>query len=91
MRGRRFNGESQACSYGDDCSCATNYPIARLRYDGGRVVYCRTYDHSTMAVAARQRIVHTTMEVPASAPLGRAHLEIVANGIAADPVEVHVK
>jgi len=91
VHGRRFNGVSQACSYGDDCSCATYYPIARLRYDGGRVVYCRTYDHSTMAVATRQRIVHTTMEVPASAPSGRAHLEIVANGIASDPVEVHVK
>ncbi len=91
VHGRRFNGVSQACSYGDDCSCATNYPIARLRYDGGRVVYCRTYDHSTMAVATGHRIVHTTMEVPASAPSGRAHLEIVANGIASDPVEVHVK
>jgi len=91
VHGRRFNGVSQACSYGDDCSCATNYPIARLRYDGGRVVHCRTYDHSTMAVATGHRIVHTTMEVPASAPSGRAHLEIVANGIASDPVAVHVK
>jgi hypothetical protein len=91
VRGRRFNGFSQACSYGDDCSCATNYPIARLRYEGGRVVYCRTFDHSTMAVATRHRVVHTTMEVPASAPSGRAHLEIVANGIASDPVEVRVK
>ena len=91
VHGRRFNGVSQACSYGDDCSCATNYPIARLRYEGGRVVYCRTFDHSTMAVATRHRLVHTTMEVPASAPSGLAHLEIVANGIASDPVEVHVK
>jgi hypothetical protein len=31
------------------------------------------------------------MEVPASATSGRAHLEIVANGIASDPVEVRVK
>jgi hypothetical protein len=91
VHGRRFNGVSQACSYGDDCSCATNYPIARLRYEGGRTVYCRTFDHSTMAVATRHRLVHTTIEVPASAPSGRAHLEIVANGIASDPVEVRVK
>jgi hypothetical protein len=44
-----------------------------------------------MAVATRHRLVHTTIEVPASAPSGRAHLEIVANGIASDPVEVSVK
>jgi len=31
VHGHRFNGVSQACSYGDDCSCATSYPIARLR------------------------------------------------------------
>ena len=91
VRGRRFNGVSQACSYGDDCTCATNYPIARLRYEEGRVLYCRTFDHSTMAVATRHRLVHTTMEVPASAPSGRAYLEIVANGIASDPITVRVK
>jgi hypothetical protein len=28
---------------------------------------------------------------PQSCRRGRAHLEIVANGIASDPVEVHVK
>ena len=54
------------------------------------VVYCRTYDHSTMAVATGHHVVHTTVEVPASAPIGNARLEIVANGIASDPVPVHV-
>jgi hypothetical protein len=44
-----------------------------------------------MAVATRHRLVHTTMEVPASAPSGRAYLEIVANGIASDPITVRVK
>ena len=91
VSGRRFNGVSQAVSYGDDCSAATNYPIARLRYADGRVVYGRTFDHSTMAVATGHHLVHTTVEIPAAAPSGHAHLEIVANGIASDPVEVHVK
>ena len=91
VSGRRFNGASQAVSYGDDCTSATNYPIARLRYPHDHVVYCRTFDHSTMGVATRQHIGHTTIEVPASAPSGQAHLQIVANGIASDPVEVHVK
>ena len=91
VSGRRFNGVSQAVSYGDDCTSATNYPIARLRYANGQVVYCRTYDHSTMGVATRQHHVHTMVEIPASAPSGQAHLQIVANGIASDPVEVDVK
>jgi hypothetical protein len=90
VSGHRFNGLSQAVSYGDDCSSATNYPLARLRYAHDHVVYCRTYDHSTMAVATGHHVVHTTVEVPASAPIGNARLEIVANGIASDPVPVHV-
>lgn len=91
VSGRRFNGMSQSVSYGDDCSCATNYPIARLRYHDGRVVYCRTHGHSTMGIATGAHIVHTTLEVPAAAPSGEAKLEIVANGIPSDPVEVKVK
>ena len=83
-------GASQAVSYGDDCTSATNYPIARLRYPHDHIVYCRTFDHSTMGIATWQHIVHTMIEVPASAPSGQAHLQIVANGIASDPVEVHV-
>ena len=91
VSGRRFNGVSQAVSYGDDCSCATNYPIARLRYAHGHVVYCRTYGHSTMAVATGHKPVHTTIEVPASAPFGAARLEIVANGVGSDGISVHVR
>ena len=49
------------------------------------------FDHSTMAVATGHTPVHTTVEVPASGPSGHARLEIVANGIASDPVEVEVK
>jgi hypothetical protein len=91
VSGRRFNGVSQAVSYGDDCTSATNYPIARLRHADGQVLYCRTFDHSTMGVATRHHLVHTMVEIPAAAPSGEAHLQIVANGIASDPVEVDVK
>lgn len=91
VSGRRFNGSSQAVSYGDDCTSATNYPLARLRYPNDQVVYCRTFDHSTMGVATRHHVVHTSVEIPLSAPSGRAHFQVVANGIASDPVEVHVK
>jgi hypothetical protein len=88
--GLRFNGMSQAVSYGDDCSAATNYPLARLKYEDATVVYCRTRRHSTMGVATGAHAVHTTMEVPASAGTGEAKLFIVANGVPSDPVEVTV-
>ncbi|HWF49065.1 MAG TPA: kelch repeat-containing protein [Solirubrobacteraceae bacterium] len=90
VAGHRFNGVSQAVSYGDDCTTATNYPLARLRYPQGVVVYCRTFDHSTMALATGNHVVHTTVEIPASAPHGHASLEIVANGIASDRTRVEI-
>ena len=52
LSGRKFNGFSQANAYGDDAQAATNYPIVRLtNVSTGHVFYCRTHDHSTMAVA----------------------------------------
>ena len=30
--GRQLNGLSQAVAYGDDCTCATNYPIVRIHH-----------------------------------------------------------
>jgi hypothetical protein len=88
--GRRFNGMSQAVSYGDDCSAATNYPLARLEYEDETVVYCRTRRHSTMGVATGPHVVHTIIDVPPSAPPGEAELFIVANGVPSDPREVTV-
>jgi hypothetical protein len=91
VHGHRFNGMSQAVSYGDDCTAATNYPLARLRYHDGTVLYCRTHRHSTMAVATGNAHVRTRLEVPVTAPPGEALLEIVANGVPSDPVCVEVE
>jgi hypothetical protein len=90
LQGRQFNGLSQACAYGDDAQMATNYPIVRLEYPGGHVVYCRTANHSTMAVATGAAIVSTQFSVPPSAPNGSANLVVVANGIPSAPFAVHV-
>ena len=49
LQGRQINGLSQANSYGDDATMATNYPIVRLQ-GGGKVFYCRTFGHSTMGM-----------------------------------------
>ena len=52
LDGRQLNGRSQAVGYGDDAAAATVYPLVRLHNRAtGRVVYCRTFDHSTMGVA----------------------------------------
>jgi len=52
LQGRQLNGLSRAVSYGDDAQMATNYPLVCVRSAvSGQVVYCRTYDHSTMGVA----------------------------------------
>lgn len=82
ITGTQFNGLSQACAYGDDSSNATNYPLVRATYRStGHVVYFRTHDHSTMAVATGSTPVSTSFDVPSNAELGVADLVVVSNGI----------
>jgi Kelch motif len=88
LRGRQLNGLSQACSYGDDATMATNYPIVRLRTESGKVFYCRTFDHSTMAIATGSTIESTLFKVPLDAEDGRAALSVIANGISSEEISV---
>jgi len=94
LSGLQLNGLSQACSYGDDASMATNYPIVRLEEDTGysdpRVYYCRTHDHSTMAVATGKAIQSTNFFVYQNVPAGKYKLFVIANGIASKgwPVQI---
>lgn len=91
LRGKQLNGLSQANAYGDDAQMATNYPLVQLRGTGSvGMVFCRTFDHSTMAVATGNSIQHTHFKVPAHLPHGRYELVVIANGIESEPVEVHV-
>jgi hypothetical protein len=91
LYGRQINGLSQAVAYGDDATMATNYPIVRLRNTAtGHIFYCRTSNHSTLAVNTGTVIHHTQFLVPAGAELGAADITVVANGIASDPVHVTV-
>jgi hypothetical protein len=92
LRGRRLNGLSQATAYGDDAQMATNYPLVRLKRAGGKNVhYCRTFDHSTMAIATGHAIHHTNFHVPAHIRPGHYELIVIANGIQSHAVKVHVK
>ena len=91
LRGIRFNGMSQASVYGDEGQNATNYPLVRItNLSTNHVFYNRTHDHSSMAVASDD-VVSTHFDVPASQELGPSKLEVVANGIASEPVMVLVK
>jgi hypothetical protein len=86
-----FNGVSQGAAYGDDVQAATNYPLVRLtNLINGDVRYSRTHDHSTMAVAS-DGLVSTHFDVPGNQEPCICKLEVVANGIASNPVFVFVQ
>jgi hypothetical protein len=85
LQGTLLNGLSQAVSYGDDCSCATNYPIVRFRNQAtGHVFFGRTHAHSTMAVATGATVHSTSVTVPMLEG-GPTEVTVIANGIASDP------
>jgi hypothetical protein len=90
--GTQFNGLSQACSFGDEFQCATNYPLVRITNTGtGDVIYARTHNHSTMGVATGGTPVWTWFDVPAGIETGPSTLQVVANGIPSAPVSVTVQ
>jgi hypothetical protein len=89
LAGRRLNGFSQAVA--DHLNgAATNYPIIRLRAQNGSVFYCRTFDHSTMAVATGSAIHTTNFHVPGSVPAESYELTVIANGIPSESMTVSV-
>lgn len=91
ISGTQFNGLSQGTLYGDDAQSATNYPLVRITNNAtGHVVYGRTHNHSTMAVATGSAIVSTQFDVPANAESGSSTLQVVANGIPSNGVTVQV-
>jgi hypothetical protein len=91
ITGTQFNGLSQAEAFGDEYQNATNYPLVRItNTSSGKVVYARTHDHSTMGVATGSTPVSTNFDVPSGIGTGPSTLEVVANGIASQPVTVSV-
>ena len=89
--GVQFNGLSQAAAFGDELQAAQNYPLVRITNKATHhVFYARTHDHSTMGVATGEQQVFTYFDVPERIETGASTLEVVANGIASQPVEVSV-
>jgi hypothetical protein len=92
LHGRQLNGLSQAVSYGDDATAATNYPLVRIKHKAsGKVYFCRTFNHSSMGVATGTAIHTTTFKVPFGAPKGESELVVIANGIHSNVHAVDVK
>src|SRR5262249_22482695 len=72
LTGRQLNGLSQAVSYGDDATMATNYPLVQIRNNSTNyITYCRTFNHSTMGVATGVTTQSTNFHVPAGLALGK--------------------
>ena len=91
LYGDLLNGMSQACSFGDEMQCATNYPLVRItNLATGHVFYARTYDFSSMAVASH-KLSSTQFAVSAKQEHGLSKLEVVTNGIASFPTLVYVQ
>lgn len=88
LTGTLFNGISEGASYGDDAQMDSNYPLARFTDGSGNVYYGRTYNWSSTSVQTGGNIVTTEVTVPGTVfdfP-GTFSLQVVANGIASDPV-----
>lgn len=91
LAGRQINGLTQCVYYGNDATQATNYPIVRLESTiDSTVIYCRTFNFSTMGLQTGT-VIHTCrFTVPSSTPLGCYRLVVVANGIASEAYNVCV-
>jgi hypothetical protein len=91
LTGIRLNGMSQASVYGDEGQNATNYPLLRFTSWGRspRIVYGRTHDFSSMAVASNS-LVSMKFDVPSNLPNGLVLVQVVTNGIASSGVMVRV-
>ncbi len=92
IQGTQFNGLSQGAMYGDDATMATNYPLVRIVNLATKdVVYCRTHNHSTMAVATGATVVSTEFDIPSTIGTGASELFVVANGIPSKPRKVTIQ
>ncbi len=92
ITGTQFNGLSQGAAYGDDAQMASNYPVVRITNNAtGNVVYCKTHNHSTMAVATGSAVVSTEFDIPSTIGTGASALAIVANGIPSSSVSVTIQ
>jgi hypothetical protein len=88
VRGTQLNGLSQGAAFGDDAQMDSNYPLVRFTDSSGNVYYGRTYNWSSTGVQTASQIVSTECVLPSNvlAGPGAYTIQVVANGIASDPI-----
>ena len=92
ISGTQFNGLTHGAAYGDDAQMNSSYGLVRITNNATKhVIYARTHNPSTMAVATGTKIVSTNFDVPKNAETGASSLVVVANGIPSAPVNVTVQ
>jgi len=91
ISGTLFNGMTTGAAYGDDVQAATNYPLVRITNMASlHVFYCRTHDHSSMAVQDKTSTVSTYFDVNRNIEVGASTLVVVTNGIPSQPITVTI-
>ena len=91
LEGTWFNGLSEAGAYGDDAQAATNYPLVQITNNGTRTCLVRAHrNHSSMGVGTGSATVTMHLKVPAGIELGASQLQVVAKGIASNPVSLTI-
>lgn len=89
ITGTLFDGISAGGAYGDDAQMDSDYPLLRFTDGSGNVYYGSTYNWSSTSVQAFGLVVSTESTVPPAVfdgPGGAYSVQVVANGIASDPV-----
>jgi hypothetical protein len=91
LYGFQLAGLDQGATYGDDVQDNTNFPLVRItNSSSGEVIYARTSNWSSTSVAPGTPS-STEFTVPKTAPAGAYSLEVVANGIASQPVALTIR
>jgi len=91
LAGTGLNGISQGAAFGDDVQMDSNYPLVR-RHFGSNVYYGRTFNWSSTGVMTGTNPVAAEFALTPDGLnyFGADSIEVVANGIASDPVPAPV-
>ena len=83
--GHLFNGISEGSTYGDDWQLNSNYPLIRITA-GTKVFYARSFNWNSTGVMRGGAADTVFVTPPTGLPKGPYSIQVVANGIASDPV-----
>ena len=91
LSGTLFNGISAGATYGEDAAMDSNYPLIRYTDASGNVIYGITHNWSSSGVQTGSKVVTTEATVPTSVANGSQPytMQVVANGIASDPISFY--